>query len=85
MGGGGFGVSLVSRDFFFFEKRMKIAHSEPFLGRLRVNIFSKIVATFCHDFEFTLYIEGIFPLPWKGGGGGGCPYPFINGCKVYAF
>ena len=45
-----------------------MVHSEPFLGRLLVNIFSKIVADFCHDFEFTLYIEVIFPLPWRGGG-----------------
>ena len=54
--------------YFYFEKRMQMVLSEPFLGRLLVSIFSKIVADFCHDFEFTLYIEGIFPLPWKGGG-----------------
>ena len=59
-----------------------MVHSEPFLGRLLVNIFSKIVADFCHDFEFTLYIEVIFSSPVEGGGP---PSPFINGCKVDAF
>ena len=63
--GGGVGVSP---RFFFYEKRMQMVHSEPFLGRLLVNIFSKIVADFCHDFEFTLYIEVIFSSPVEGGG-----------------
>ena len=37
--------------FFFFEKRMQMVQSAPFLGRLLVNIFSKIATDFCHDFE----------------------------------
>ena len=59
-----------------------MGQSAPFLGRLLVNIFSKIAADFCHDFELTLYIEGIFFLSR---GGGGVSFPFFNGCKYDAF
>ena len=76
VGGGGSGTPGSPRYFFFFEKRMQMVHSEPFLGRLLVNIFSKIVADFCHDFEFTLY-RGMW------GNSGRFSYPPIIGHVIH--